>query len=137
MCPLRNLKLINTTKLVQLGYYPNFEAKCINNYSKKIIKEHYNIFDKNPNFKYLSFKNQYDILDSLKINVDGHTVGTSMYVKTIISSIITNDFENWTRYNVYLNYNDVLKYFYYTGFSDLGNNLLQYNFNKPEEFEKL
>ena len=108
-----SLKLINVNKLVKLKY--NIcEANWITNLSKLYLKE----------------KNI-----EMSVDSDGHTGFTHMYTKVIVSSIISD--KEWAKYHVHLNYDYVFNHFYYRGFGVIGNSLLRYSFNKPDEYKLL
>ena len=108
-----SLKLINVNKLVKLKY--NIcEANWITNLSKLYLKE----------------KNI-----EMSVEEDGHTGFTNMYTKVIVSSIISD--KEWAKYHVHLNYDYVFNHFYYRGFGVIGNSLLRYSFNKPDEYKLL
>jgi hypothetical protein len=70
-----------------------------------------------------------------KIYLDGHSGSTGMYTHVIVSNI--NRVKNWDETHVHLNFDDMFKYFYYPGFTSLGNSLLSHSFNKPHELECL
>ena len=108
-----SLKLINVNKLIKLKY--NIcEANWITNLSKLYLKE----------------KNI-----EMSVEEDGHTGFTNMYTKVIVSSIISD--KEWAKYHVHLNYDYVFNHFYYRGFGVIGNSLLRYSFNKPDEYKLL
>ena len=108
-----SLKLINVNKLVKLKYNV-CEANWITNLSKLYLKE----------------KNI-----ELSVEEDGHSGFTDMYTKVIVSSIISD--KEWAKYHVHLNYDYVFNHFYYRGFGVIGNSLLRYSFNKPDEYKLL
>ena len=108
-----SLKLINVNKLVKLKYNV-CEANWITNLSKLYLKE----------------KNI-----EMSVEEDGHTGFTHMYTKVIVSSIISD--KEWTKYHVHLNYDYIFNHFYYRGFGVIGNSLLRYSFNKPDEYKLL
>jgi hypothetical protein len=108
-----SLKLINVNKLVKLKYNV-CEANWITNLSKLYLKE----------------KNI-----EMSVEEDGHTGFTDMYTKVIVSSIISD--KEWAKYHVHLNYDYVFNHFYYRGFGVIGNSLLRYSFNKPDEYKLL
>ena len=108
-----SLKLINVNKLVKLKYNV-CEANWITNLSKLYLKE----------------KNI-----EMSVDSDGHTGFTHMYTKVIVSSIISD--KEWAKYHVHLNYDYVFNHFYYRGFGVIGNSLLRYSFNKPDEYKLL
>ena len=108
-----SLKLINVNKLVKLKYNV-CEANWITNLSKLYLKE----------------KNI-----EMSVDSDGHTGFTNMYTKVIVSSIISD--KEWAKYHVHLNYDYVFNHFYYRGFGVIGNSLLRYSFNKPDEYKLL
>jgi hypothetical protein len=108
-----SLKLINVNKLVKLKYNV-CEANWITNLSKLYLKE----------------KNI-----EMSVEEDGHTGFTHMYTKVIVSSIISD--KEWAKYHVHLNYDYVFNHFYYRGFGVIGNSLLRYSFNKPDEYKLL
>ena len=108
-----SLKLINVNKLVKLKYNI-YEANWITNLSKLYLKE----------------KNI-----EMSVDSDGHTGFTNMYTKVIVSSIISD--KEWAKYHVHLNYDYVFNHFYYCGFGVIGNSLLRYSFNKPDEYKLL
>ncbi len=130
---LKSLKLIKPSKLVKLGYNKLDEAQWINNLSKLILKSHSDLITEK--FIKDKFANQYKILSNISVNSDGHTLSTDMYTKAIVSSIISN--KDWSKTHVHLNYVTVFEYFYLVEFQHLGNSLLTYSFNKPDEFEYL
>ena len=108
-----SLKLINVNKLVKLKY--NIcEANWITNLSKLYLKE----------------KNI-----EMSVEEDGHTGFTHMYTKVIVSSIISD--KEWAKYHVHLNYDYIFNHFYCAGFGVIGNSLLRYSFNKPDEYKLL
>lgn len=111
-----SLKLINVNKLVKLKYNI-YEANWITNLSKLYLKEK----PKNVN--------------GLSVEEDGHTGFTDMYTKVIVSSIISD--KEWAKYHVHLNYDYIFNHFYYRGFGVIGNSLLRYSFNKPDEYKLL
>ena len=108
-----SLKLINVNKLVKLKYNV-CEANWITNLSKLYLKE----------------KNI-----EMSVEEDGHTGFTHMYTKVIVSSIISD--KEWAKYHVHLNYDYVFNHLYYRGFGVIGNSLLRYSFNKPDEYKLL
>ena len=108
-----SLKLINVNKLVKLKYNV-CEANWITNLSKLYLKE----------------KNI-----EMSVDSDGHTGFTHMYTKVIVSSIISD--KEWAKYHVHLNYDYIFNHFYYRGFGVIGNSLLRYSFNKPDEYKLL
>ena len=108
-----SLKLINVNKLVKLKYNV-CEANWITNLSKLYLKE----------------KNI-----EMSVEEDGHTGFTHMYTKVIVSSIISD--KEWAKYHVHLNYDYIFNHFYYRGFGVIGNSLLRYSFNKPDEYKLL
>ena len=111
-----NSPLINVNKLVKLKY--NIcEANWITNLSKLYLKE-------KP-------KN----LNEISVEEDGHTGFTDMYTKVIVSSIISD--KEWSKYHIHLNYDYIFNNFYYSGFGVIGNSLLRYSFNKPDEYKLL
>ena len=108
-----SLKLINVNKLVKLKYNV-CEANWITNLSKLYLKE----------------KNI-----EMSVDSDGHTGFTHMYTKVIVSSIISD--KEWAKYHVHLNYDCIFNNFYCSGFGVIGNSLLRYSFNKPDEYKLL
>ena len=108
-----SLKLINVNKLVKLKYNV-CEANWITNLSKLYLKE----------------KNI-----EMSVDSDGHTGFTNMYTKVIVSSIISD--KEWAKYHVHLNYDYIFNHFYQGGFNNVGNSLLRYSFNKPDEYKLL
>jgi hypothetical protein len=130
---LKSLQLIKSSKLVGLGYNKQGEAKWITNLSKLILNTHSDLVTKN--FIKDKFSNQYKILSNVSVNSDGHSMNTDMYTKAIVSSIISN--KDWAQTHVHLNYSIVFEHFYLGGFQHLGNSLITYSFNKPDEFEYL
>ena len=108
-----SLKLINVNKPVKLKYNV-CEANWITNLSKLYLKE----------------KNI-----EMSVDSDGHTGFTHMYTKVIVSSISSD--KEWAKYHVHLNYDYVFNHFYYRGFGVIGNSLLRYSFNKPDEYKLL
>ena len=108
-----SLKLINVNKLVKLKYNV-CEANWITNLSKLYLKE----------------KNI-----EMSVDSDGHTGFTHMYTKVIVSSIISD--KEWAKYHVHLNYDYIFNHFYCAGFGVIGNSLLRYSFNKPDEYKLL
>lgn len=120
---IRSLKLVKFNKLTKLGY-DRVEANWITNLSKIVTIEHKNISNIND-------------LSNITVSSDGHTCCTDLYTKTIVSSIIKNNYQNWSKYSIHLNYNTIFKYFYSCGFYNLGNEILLYNFTKSTEYEAL
>jgi hypothetical protein len=108
-----SLKLINVNKLVKLKYNV-CEANWITNLSKLYLKE----------------KNI-----EMSVEEDGHSGFSDMYTKVIVSSIISD--KEWAKYHVHLNYDYIFNHFYYRGFGVIGNSLLRYSFNKPDEYKLL
>ena len=111
-----SLKLINVNKLIKLKYNI-YEANWITNLSKLYLKEK----PKNVN--------------EMSVEEDGHSGFTDMYTKVIVSSIISD--KEWAKYHVHLNYDYIFNHFYYRGFGVIGNSLLRYSFNKPDEYKLL
>ena len=111
-----SLKLISVNKLIKLKYN-RCEANWITNLSK------------------LYLKNPYKNLNEISVEEDGHTGFSDMYTKVIVSSIISD--KEWDKYHIHLNYDYIFNHFYYNGFSDVGNSLLRYSFNNPNEYKLL
>ncbi len=130
---LKSLKLIKSSKLVGLGYNKKGEAQWITNLSKLILKSHSDLVTEK--FIKDEFSNKYKILSNISVDSDGHSGNTDMYTKAIVSSIISN--KDWAKTHVHLNFDTVFEHFYLGRFQYLGNSLLTYSFNKPDEFEYL
>ena len=131
---LKSLKLIKSSKLVGLGYNKECEAKWITNLSKLILKSHSDLITEK--FIKDKFTNQYKILSKISVDSDGHSGYSDMYTKAIVSGIIISN-KDWAQTHVHLNFDTVFEHFYLCRFQHLGNSLLTYSFNKPDEFEYL
>jgi hypothetical protein len=128
---LKNLKKSN---LIDLGYNST-EEKWIKNLGEKITKQYNNKISLND--KKLSLDTILFNISNISVDCDGHTTFTDIYTKTIISSIILNNYNIWKINCVHLNYDIIFNNFYLNGFQDLGNELLIYNFSKPYEHKIL
>lgn len=130
-------KLVKQVKLNNLKFlgYNKAEATWIKNFALELSKSEF----KNDISKFndLPIYQQNKILSNVKVNSDGHSGGTFTYTKTIIKSILVNNYQNWSTHCVHLNYNHVFRYFYSSGFEDLGNKLLTYKFANPDEHKIL
>lgn len=122
---VKTLKQVKLTKLIKLGY-DKPEAKFITNLSKLILIE-----VENKNITKQEDFSKYHVI------ADGHTAGTNLYTRTIVKSIIKHDYKNWSNYSIHLNYGTIFRYFYVCGCTDLGNKLMFYNFQKPNEYDAL
>lgn len=122
MC-INNLKNININKLIKLGYLSS-EANWITNLSTLIVTNHTKMIEHISNHN-----NKYNLIENANICVDndGHTLGTNLYTKAIVSSIILE--KDWCRNNVHLNYPIISNAFFSKGFTKMGIDLLMYNFS--------
>ena len=127
---IQQFRQIKLNNLTFLGYGKT-EATWIKNFAKELSKPE--LKNEISKFNNLSLDKQNKILSNINVNSDGHSGGSFTYTKTIINSILINNYQNWSTNCVHLNYNDIFKYFYSSGFYDLGNKLIIYNFLKPEE----
>jgi hypothetical protein len=117
----RTLRGVSTVKtfvnfsgkdLNKIGY-PNTESNWITNMRDAYLEG------------YCSNPEKYQKFSDCK-----HSGGSFMYTKIITNNIHTNEFEEWKENFLHLNYDDILKMFYLTGFQNAGNGFISHNFKK-------
>lgn len=133
---IKSISNLNVSSLNKLGYGLG-EATWIKNLAWELNKPaNFNmIFENN------SQSIKFDLFEKKITNIyceeDGHSGGTEMYTKTILKSILLNNYSNWTCYNVHLSYNIVFNCFYFPGYQHFAKELIMYNFSNPEEYKIL
>ena len=98
-----NISKITIKNLIKLGYNPNYEAKWIYNMCH----------DEYENY--------------------GHSSTSYMYTYNVVSNIIKNDYNIWSKYNAHIDYKTIFNNFYFYGCPNQGNKLILYNFTQKNE----
>ena len=129
---IKQFRQVKLNNLTYLGY-EKAEAIWIKNFAKELSKP--KLKNEITIFNNLPLEKQNKILSN--VNSDGHSGESYVYTKTIINSILINNYQTWSTNCVHLNYEYIFKYFYSCGFNHLGNKLLTYKFYDPYEYKIL